>query len=164
MPVTQSQREFWTTKNPAREYDVVIFEHYEFEQPVRLVLNEHKIQIFQGKEFIPVAAKLSKPEQGGDPISSVSIQFSRIHVGDKFKEVIRKITPFGWAKPIKMIVQQYSELDMNNPSQHWQLFVAEDGVRFNRNSVDIKASDDNPMIMNVSSIYTIEDYPGLARL
>ena len=50
MSISQEQREFFTQKNPAEEYDTIIFKHPEFSHPVRLVLNQFKPFIFGGNE------------------------------------------------------------------------------------------------------------------
>lgn len=166
MPISAEQREFFTQKNPAEVYDTITFNHAEFKEPLRLALNQFKPLIFANNEFIPVAAKVTLPNQGGDLTPKLTIQFSRIHVGDEFKKVINSITPFGWQSPISMIYEQYSELSTNEPIQQYSLYVTEDGVRFNRNSVEVTASDDNPMILakpnsDSNPIYTLEEYRGL---
>ena len=67
-----------------------------------------------------------------------------------------------------MTYEQYNELSMDKPTQRYALYVSESGVRFNRTTVEISASDDNPMILakprNTESnpIYTLEEYRGLA--
>ena len=168
MPISQEQREFFSQKNPAEEYDTITFYHPEFQSPLRLVLNQFKPLMFAGNEFIPVAAKINLPDQGSELTPKLSLQFSRIHIGDEFKKIVNSISPFGWQEPISMIYEQYNELSMNNPTQRYSLYVSEDGVRFNRNAVEISATDDNPMTLakprNTESnpIYTLEEYRGLA--
>jgi hypothetical protein len=107
---------------------------------------------------------LQKPEQGKDPISTASVKFSRPVVGDEFKEVIGKLNPFDWFTPITIRLQQFTELNMSVPIQDWTLYVTEDGVRINPTTIQIQASDDNPMILNTSQVYDIERYPGLAYI
>lgn len=168
MPISQEQREFFTQKNPAEEYDTVTFNHSEFREPVRLVLNQFKPIVFGSNEYIPVAAKINLPDQGSELTPKLTIQFSRIYVGDEFKKIINSISPFGWQEPISMTYEQYNELSMDKPTQRYALYVSESGVRFNRTTVEISASDDNPMILakprNTESnpIYTLEEYRGLA--
>lgn len=167
MSISQEQREFFTQKNPAEEYDTIIFNHPEFSQPVRLVLNQFKPFIFGGNEYIPVAAKVNYPSQGNDLIPKLTLQFSRIYVGDEFKKIINSITPFGWQKPISMVYEQYNALSMDKPTSRYSLYVTKNGIRFNRTSVQVTASDDNPMILakphyESNPIYTLEEYRGLA--
>lgn len=166
MPISAEQREFFTQKNPSAVYDTITFNHTEFQKPVRLVLNQFKPLTFANYEFIPVAAKVTLPNQGSDLTPKLTIQFSRIHVGDEFKKVINSITHLGWQSPISMIYEQYSELSTNEPIQRYSLYVTEDGIRFNRNGVEVTASDDNPMILSKPNgesnpIYTLEEYRGL---
>ncbi|MCX8602418.1 MULTISPECIES: hypothetical protein [unclassified Gilliamella] len=169
MTISQEQREFFTQKNPAEEFDTITFNHPEFKAPLRLVLNQFRSLVFAGNEFIPVAAKIKLPDQGSDLMPKLSLQFSRIHVGDEFKKIINSITPFGWQEPISMIYEQYNELSMNKPVNRYSLYVSEDGVRFNRSTIQVTACDDNPMVLskprNTESnpIYTLEEYRGLAN-
>lgn len=168
MTISQEQREFFTQKNPAEEFDTITFHHPEFKEPVRLVLNQFKPLTFAGNEFIPVAAKINLPDQGSELTPKLSLQFSRIHIGDEFKKIINSITPFGWQYPISMLYEQYNELSMNQPTQRYSLYVSEEGIKFNRTTVEISATDDNPMVLskprNTESnpIYTLEEYRGLA--
>lgn len=166
MTISQEQREFFNQKNPAEEYDTITFNHPEFKNPLRIVLNQFQAFTFNGHEYIPVSAKLNLPDQGSDLTPKLTLQFSRIHVGDAFKKIINDITPFGWQEPISMIYEQYNELSMNKPINRYLLYVSEDGIRFNRDSVQVTASDDNPMILakpngESNPIYTIEEYRGL---
>lgn len=168
MTISQEQREFFTQKNPAEEFDTITFHHPEFKEPVRLVLNQFKPLTFAGNEFIPVAAKINLPDQGSELTPKLSLQFSRIHIGDEFKKIINSITPFGWQHPISMLYEQYNELSIDKPTQRYSLYVSEEGVKFNRTTVEISATDDNPMVLskprNTESnpIYTLEEYRGLA--
>lgn len=168
MTISQEQREFFSQKNPAEEYDTITFNHPEFKEPVRLVLNQFKPLTFAGNEFIPVAAKINLPDQGSELTPKLSLQFSRIHIGDEFKKIINSITPFGWQEPISMIYEQYNELSIDKPTQRYSLYVSEEGIKFNRTAVEISATDDNPMVLskprNTESnpIYTLEEYRGLA--
>ena len=114
----------------------------------------------------PVAAKVNYPSQGNDLIPKLTLQFSRIYVGDEFKKIINSITPFGWQKPISMVYEQYNALSMDKPTNRYSLYVTENGIRFNRTSVQVTASDDNPMILakphyESNPIYTLEEYRGL---
>lgn len=164
MPVSDSQRAFWSQKSPAAEFDTVTFEHPAFSEPIRLVANVYSDMTFGRLLYRACAMTLQKPEQGKDPISTASVKFSRPVVGDEFKEVIGKLNPFDWFTPITIRLQQFTELNMSVPIQDWTLYVTEDGVRINPTTIQIQASDDNPMILNTSQVYDIERYPGLAYI
>ncbi|MCX8607700.1 MULTISPECIES: hypothetical protein, partial [unclassified Gilliamella] len=62
----------------------------------------------------------------------------------------------------------YNELSMNKPTQRYSLYISEEGIRFNRTTVEITATDDNPMVLakprhtESNPIYTLEEYRGLA--
>lgn len=118
---------------------------------------------FAGNVYRACSMEVKKPEQGKDPISSIDVKFARPVVGDEFKAIIRSLDPFDWMTPITLQLMQFTELNTETPIQNWSLFVTEDGVRVSRDSLSVQASDDNPMILNVSQIYTLESYPGLAN-
>ena len=169
MAVSDEQREFWNQKNPAEEYDTITFEHVDFKDPIRLVINQFEIKKFNGYKYIPVSGKISLPEQGSDLVPKLSLQFPRVVVGDEFKKAINSITIAGWRSPIYLIYEKYNELSMNAPTMRYVLTVSDDGVSFNRNTVQITATDDNPMTLGIpfgregNPIYTIAEYPGLSQ-
>ncbi|MCX8622877.1 MULTISPECIES: hypothetical protein [unclassified Gilliamella] len=168
MTISQEQREFFTQKNPAEEYDTITFHHPEFKAPLRLILNQFKPLTFAGNEFILVAAKINLPDQGSELTPKLNLQFSRIHIGDEIKKIVNSISPFGWQEPISMIYEQYNELSMNKPTQRYSLYISEEGIRFNRTAGEITATDDNSMVLakpthtESKPIYTLEEYRGLA--
>ncbi|WP_392565803.1 hypothetical protein RHO15_09575 [Utexia brackfieldae] len=164
MPISDKQREFWNTKDPSEQFDVIVFEHSRFAEPIRLVLNQYTSMIFNGEEYIPAAGKLEKPNQEADLIPTATLQFPRIHIGDIFKQYTQIISAFGWNESITMRLMEFTELDMNTPTKSWTLYVAPDGIRLSKTTVQIKATDYNPMSLNISTIYTIEEYKGLARV
>lgn len=88
MPISLSQREFWNKKNPAEEYDTIVFEHVDFKEQIRLVINQFESKFFNKKEYIPVAGKITLPEQGSDLIPKLNLQFPRATIGDEFKKAI----------------------------------------------------------------------------
>lgn len=55
------------------------------------------------------------------------------------------------------------------PTMRYVLTVSEEGITFNRNTVQIVATDDNPMVLSIpfgkegNPIYTVEEYQGLSR-
>lgn len=53
---------------------------------------------------------------------------------------------------------------MNSPIQDWTLYVTEDGIRISRDTLEVQASDDNPMILNMSQVYDLDRYPGLSYM
>lgn len=165
MPVTDEQRAFWSQKNPAAEFDTVTFTHPAFKEPIRLVANVFSDMTFNGNTYRACSMEIDKPEQGKDPVSSVGVRFSRPLVGDEFKAIIRAMDPFDWlAAPITLCLQQFTEDDPNNPIQNWSLYVTEDGIRISRDTLQVQASDDNPMILNMSQIYDLDRYPSLAYI
>ncbi|EAO3019246.1 hypothetical protein FRN05_17420 [Salmonella enterica subsp. enterica] len=165
MPVTNEQRAFWSQKNPAAEFDTVTFSHPAFSAPVRLVANVYSDMMFNGNVYRACSMEVDKPEQGKDPVSSIGVKFSRPQVGDEFKSIIRAMDPFDWlAAPITLQLQQFTEDEPNAALQDWTLYVTEDGIRISRDTLQIQASDDNPMILNMSQVYDLERYPGLAYI
>lgn len=163
MPVSDEQRAFWSTKNPAAEYETVTFTHPEI-GAVRLVANCYFSQTFSGEEFTPVAARVKKPQQGRDPVASITIEFPRAVVGDQFNQWVKSISAVGWFTPVEFHYRLFTELNRDTPQQEWRLWVTEEGIATNRQSVRITASDDNPMMLGVSTIYTVEEFPGLASV
>lgn len=161
MPASDTQRAYWSQKNPSAEYDTITFTHPAFDEPIRLVANVYSDQTFNGQVYRACSMELKKPEQGKDPISSIDIKFSRPVIGDEFKTTISKLDPFDWFTPISMTLMQFTEIDRINPQQGWTLFVSEDGIRINKDTIQIKASDDNPMILNSSQLYDTDRYPSL---
>ncbi|WP_330983608.1 MULTISPECIES: DUF1833 family protein [Enterobacterales] len=164
MPVSDAQREFWSTKNPAADYDVVVISHPAFDGPIRLVANVYEDITINGAVYTACAMEIDKPEQGRDPISSATIKFSRINVGDQFKVYIRSLDGYDWMTPVSVLLQHYTEQNTTTPDQSWGLFVGEEGVRVTPDYVTLQATDDNPMTMNSSIIYDIDRYPGLQYL
>lgn len=165
MPVSDEQRAFWSQKNPAAEFDTITFNHPAFSEPVRLVANVYSDMTFNGNEYRACSMEINKPEQGKDPVSSIGVKFARPQVGDEFKKIIRAMGPFDWlASPITLTLQQFTEDDMNSPIQDWTLYVTEDGIRISRDTLEVQASDDNPMILNMSQVYDLDRYPGLSYM
>lgn len=165
MTISDEQRAFFNQKNPSRIYDTVKFTHSEFSEPVRLLLNQHQSMMFNDEEYLPVSAKLTLPSQGENLTPEATVSFSRIYIGDEFKKVINQISPFGWQEPIKMILNQYSELS-KQPQLSYTLYVNESGIKFNSQTVEVTASYDNPMLLALPygsnvPIYTTEQYKGL---
>jgi hypothetical protein len=165
MPITDDQRAFWSQKNPAAEFDTITFNHPAFASPVHLVANVYSDMSFNGNTYRACSMELTKPEQGKDPVSAIGVKFARTQVGDEFKAIIGAMDPFDWlASPITLTLQQFTEDDGNTPIQDWTLYVTEDGVRISRETLEIQASDDNPMILNMSQVYDLDRYPGLSYI
>ncbi|WP_392562477.1 DUF1833 family protein [Orbus sturtevantii] len=161
--ITKEQREFFATKNPAREFETIVIEHVDFIEPVRLVFNQFVPYTFGGNEYIPVAGKVTKPDQGSEPNPNITLQFSRIHVGDKLNEYIKAVN--NWQEPFYVSFEQYSELDMTTPSvAYHKLNILKNGIRMNRNNVTISCGYDNPMTKGGVECYRIEVFPWLQRL
>lgn len=164
MPVTDEQRAFWSQKNPAEEFDTVMFRHPAFDDDIRLIANVYSDRTIGGSVYRACAMEVSPPEQGSDPVSSATLKFAREVIGDELKAYLRKLDAFDWMTPVTMTLRHYSELDFDNPMQSWTLYVDEDGIKISGDAVNITATDDNPMILDVSAIYDIERYPALSYL
>lgn len=169
MPVNLSQREFWTQKNPAEEFNTVTFDHPHFSEPIRLVLNKHEPKTLGGKVFKPVAGELNLPAQGSELIPKLDLRFSRVQIGDEFKQVINDMSPFDWQeKSVSVTFESYNSLSTDKPMHRYRLYTPESGIKFNRTTVQISATDDNPMILavprnGINPVYTVEEYPGLKK-
>jgi len=154
-------RQFWTQKNPERQFQTVVFDHQDFAQPIRLVANEYTTQNFGGFTYTPVSMSRKEPEQSSDPVASASVTFPRAVVGDAFNDAIASITPSGWLSPITAEIATYWDSDRVNPSKYWLLYVDNNGITLNSTSISIKLSDENPMIRSVSVLYDVSVFTGL---
>ena len=154
-------RKFWTRKDPELEWSTISFNHHSWSSPIRLVLNTFNSEIFGGETYIPCAANLTRPDQGADPVADASVSFSRALVGDEFKKALGQITGGGWLSPITCVISTWWDSDRVTPSRSWDLFVAEDGITMNRESVTVSLSDSNPMVRSVAVLYDPAVFTGL---
>lgn len=155
---------YWTTKprNVIR-YETVTFQHPDID-PVRLVANQYEAAQLGGQSYTPVAMRVKLPQQDKDPIASVTVSFPRAVVGEAFKQALKSIQPFNRIVPITMLVEVWLSSDTANPQQSWALFVGEDGIVLTGDAVQITGTDDNPMILGVSTIYDPAVFTGLELL
>lgn len=166
--VSQSAREYWTTKDAGVEYDTITLEHPEI-QPIRLVLNAFEKISLGGEIYTPCPGKVDLPEQNNDLLPSIKISLPRAIVGDRMNEEISKISIAGWLVPIKITYRNFIYKDLNTPIIEYKLSLSENGISYNKTTVQLTATDDNVLIMGLphvsdsNPIYTIEEYPGLVR-
>ena len=154
-------RKLWVRKDPEMEWSTISFNHPSWSYPIRLVLNTFDNETFGGETYIPCAANLTRPDQGSDPVADASVSFSRALVGDEFKKALGQITGGGWLHPITCVIATWWDSDRVAPSRSWDLFVAEDGITMNRESVTVSLSDSNPMVRSVAVLYDPAVFTGL---
>lgn len=155
--------EFWATKSKRPEYLVVIFEHPEFEDAIRLVADQFAPVTLGGHACTPVAMQVAPPEQTAEPVAKLKVTFPRVVVGREFKRRLREITSAGRLSPITVTYQHFIGTDLAIPAMSWVLYVAKDGgIVFTTDSVQVTATDVNPMRLSASEIYDPTVYTGLA--
>lgn len=160
-----SQREFWTTKNPAPEYEALTFTHDDFSQPFRIVANKFEDVTLGGYLHQAVRMDITLPEVGNNKGGSMAIKFPRIVVGRTFSQQLRRITLAGRYKPITVQYARYQSPDITTPVQTLMLYVSgNDGVSMNADSVQVTATVDNPMRRSVARIYDVSVFTGLELL
>lgn len=157
--------EFWATKSKKPEYMAIVFNHPEFDEPIRLVADQFAEVTLGGYVHTPVPMKVNLPDQSGDPIQKLSVSFPRPVVGRQFKQRLKAISAGGRMSPITVSYRHYIHDDLENPAMSYDLYVARDGgVVFTSDAVQVTATDVNPMRLNVSQIYDPAVFTGLAGL
>ena len=161
---SQEQREYWT-KRPADvlKFDTVDFFHPDFGN-IRFVANQHSDKILDGNSYQAVAMDfLQINNQTTDTTKSGTIQFGRI--GTQARQKLLSITPLGGIKyPITATLRQFQE-GITLPIYERQLFVDQNGIRINADSVTIQLSVDNPSkLTNKSAFYDPTLWKGLQNL
>lgn len=160
-----SQREFWTTKNPAPEYEALTFTHDDFSGPFRIVANQFENVTLGGFEHTAVRMDIVLPSVGQNAAGSMAIKFPRIVVGRTFSQELRRITLAGRYKPITVQYARYQSPNLTTPVQTLTLYVAgSDGVALNADAVQVTATVDNPMRRNIARIYDVQVFTGLELL
>jgi len=155
------KKEFWTTKVNKPEYFTVSFYHPDFGH-YRLVDAQFSTINLGGNDYTPVNMKINKPEIGKDPTSSFSTSFSRYVVGRAFKQALNKISSAGRFIPTQATYTHWTGTTTADIAFSIDLWLSDKGgVVFGKEAVTIKATDDNPMRLDVSSIFTIEEFTGL---
>lgn len=157
-----NQREFWSTKNPAPEYEALTFTHDDFSQPFRIVANQFDEVTLGGNLFTPVRMDVVLPEVGKNAGGSMMIKFPRIVVGRTFSQELKRITLAGRYKPITVQYARYQSPELTTPVQTFTLYVSgNSGVVIGADSVQVTATVDNPMRRSVARIYDVAVFTGL---
>ena len=161
---SQAQREYWV-KRPADilKFDTVDFYHPDFGN-IRLVANQHTDKILGGSSYQAVAMDFPQvTNQTTDTTKAGSIKFGRI--GTSVRQKLLSITPLGGIKyPITATLRQFQEGTVE-PIYERQLFIDQNGIRINADSVIISLSVDNPSkLTNKSAFYDPALWLGLQNL
>lgn len=155
---------FWASKSPLPEFHAVAFAHPSFEAPIRLVANQFAEVTLGGLVHTPAPMTIKRPDQTSDAQPRLQITFPRAVVGKQFREHLAIVTASGSRAPITVTHSIYLG-DTDAPQLTWTLYVAEaNGVAFNAESVQVTATDDNPMRRAVAPVYTPEEFTGLELL
>ena len=104
--------------------------------------------------FEPLNFEVPRPSQREQEQSSITVKLGRL--GSEFLAEIKKITAFGWMQQGELI---YREIYPTGEVKEFEFSISD--VRISTQSVNIVASDDNPINYRVSKIYTIGQFPGL---
>lgn len=156
-----NKKEFWTTKVNKPEYFTVTYYHPDFGY-YRLVADQFDTVNLGGNDYRPTSMTINKPDIGKDPVSSFSVSFSRYVVGRELKQALNKVSTAGKFVPIKATYTHWtSPTDIAFSIDLW--VSDKGGITFNKESVTIKATDDNPMRMDISTIFTVEEFTGLEQ-
>jgi hypothetical protein len=151
--------EFWATKSPLPEFHSITFSHPAFEAPIRLVANQFAAVTLGGFAHQPAPMTIKPPDQTGNAQAKLSMAFPRQVVGREFKRQL-KLTA-GSRVPITVRYAVYLD-DLATPALTWNLYVSDaGGVTFSADSVQVVATDDNPMRRSAAEIYDPSVYTGL---
>ena len=151
--------EFWATKSPLPEFHSITFSHPSFAAPIRLVANQFAAVTLGGSEHQPAPMTIKQPDQTGNAQAKLSMAFPRQVVGREFKKQL-KLTA-GSRVPITVRYAIYLD-DLAMPALTWTLYVSDaGGVTFTADSVQVVATDDNPMRRSAAEIYDPSVYTGL---
>ena len=159
--VTATDRKFWAQKHPQQEWETIKITHPDLATPVRIVGKAFTEQTFGGEVYIPCAMTRRDPQQDGDLVPTASVTFPRALIGDALAEAIKQITPSGWLTPFSATLATWWDSNRATPSKSWDLFIPENGISMNSESVTISFSDDNPMVRSVSLLYDTSVFTGL---
>lgn len=151
--------EFWACKSPLPEFHSITFSHPAFEAPIRLVANQFAAVTLGGYVHTPAPMTIKPPDQTGNAQAKLSMAFPRQVVGREFKRQL-KLTA-GSREPITVRYALYLD-DLATPALTWNLYVSDaGGVSFTADSVQVVATDSNPMRRAVAQIYDPSIYTGL---
>lgn len=152
---------FWATKSPLPEFHAVTFSHPSFDEPIRLVANQFTEVPLGGFVHTPAPMTIKAPDQKSDAQPRLQIAFPRAVVGREFKRQLGLIVASGSRRPISVTYAVYLG-DTGAPQVTWTLYVSDQGgVAFDADSVQVTATDDNPMRQAVAPIYDPADFTGL---
>lgn len=158
------KRVYWSTKSPLPEWHAVMFEHPAFDAPTRLVANQFAPVTLGGHVHTPAPMTIKPPDQTPDNQPRLRMGFPRQVVGRQFKQQLALIRASGSLAPIDVTYSVYLG-DTDAPELTWELFVSDaGGVQFGANTVQVTASDDNPMRRKVAPIYTPDVFTGLVLI
>lgn len=157
-------QEFWASKSKRAEYLAIVFDHPEFDNPIRLVANQYAPVTLGGYEHTPAPMEIKPPDQGNDPVQKLTVSFPRAVVGRQFKEQLRAITAGGRMSPVTVSYRHYIADDMDTPAMSHDLYLAKDGgVTFTSDAVQVSATSVNSMRQNASVIYDPTVWTGLVN-
>jgi hypothetical protein len=156
------RREFWSTKSPLPEYHAIRFEHPAFDAPIRLVANQFADVTLGGHVHTPAPMTIKPPDQASsDARPRLQIAFPRAVVGREFKRKLGLIVASGSREPITVAYEVYLG-STDAPQLTWALYVSDQGgVAFGAESVQVTATDDNPLRRAVAPIYRPDEFTGL---
>lgn len=152
---------FWSTKSSLPEYHSVVFEHPAFVEPFRLVANQFAPVTLGGFVHQPAPMTVRPPDQRSDAQPRLTLAFPRQVVGREFKRNLQRIVDSGLRDPITVTYAMYLG-DTITPQMSWVLYASEaNGVAFNESTVQVTATDTNPMRRAVAPIYDPSVFTGL---
>lgn len=155
---------YWSTKSPLPEWHAITFEHPAFEAPFRLVANQFAEVTLGGQVHTPAPMTIKPPDQAADGQPKLTMAFPRQVVGREFKRQLALITAAGSREPITVTYEVYLG-DTVTPEMSWVLYAAEaGGVQFSVDTVQVTATDDNPLRRSVAVIYDPSVFTGLEIL
>ena len=158
------RREFWATKATAPVWHAVTFDHPALAAPIRLVANQFAPVTLSGQVHTPAPMSLQLPESSGSTPPKLTISFPRQVVGREFKRQMALIAASGSREAIAVTLGIYYD-STTAPQSTWTLYVSDQaGVIFNAETVQVIASDDNPMRRSVALIYDPATFTGLVQL
>ena len=108
---------------------------------------------------------IKEPDQTGNAQASLKMAFPRQVVGREFKRRLKQISAGGRLVPISVVYAHWLGSDLSAPVSSWSLYVDRDaGIVFGPESVQVTATDDNPLRLNCSEIYDPDVWTGLKQV
>lgn len=153
------KREFWTTKPTLAEFHAISFAHPLFDATFRLVANQYAPVTLAGNVHQPAPMTIKPPDSKGDAQPKLTLAFPRAVVGREFKRQLRLIA--GSRAPIEVTYSLFLGAT-DAPQVTWRLYAAEaGGITFDADSVQVSATDNNPMRLSAALIYDPGVFSGL---